>query len=466
MSGNLFDREWPRWEPAGPIERTPATVAPPADRPAVDPAPDRHVWDSWPLRSRDGTIATVDGWRVLIALTAPADVTPGERHDIATHRYFISRDGRQWVDRGPVFEEALGSRQWAGSALLDGEDCYLFYTAAGDPAADGVTDTQRLAVAHGGRVDVGDADAGDADTGDPAVDASEPAVDDADESAAPGPTIEGPWHHEILLEPDGEYYETQAQAGAMTYTFRDPWFFEDPATGRCHLLFESNTPAAADACGGDAAKQAFNGCVGRAVSPTGDLLDWEFRPPIFDSVCVNQEIERPHVVLDEGRYYLFVSSHVDTFAPGLAGYDALYGFVADSLCGDYRPLNDSGLVVTNPATAPFQAYSWLAIPHGEELLVSGFLNYPDFDGGAIGEIAALSGEEQRQRFAGTLTPTLRLAVDGERTRVRGTLDHWAFPSEAETLSPVDDDWSRPAEELDPEPGLTRTASRREDGPFW
>ncbi|MFO7833511.1 MAG: glycoside hydrolase family 68 protein, partial [Halohasta sp.] len=207
MNEDLADREWPRWEPAGPIERTRGTVAPPADRPSTDPAPDYHVWDSWPLRSRDGTIATVDGWRVLIALTAPADVTPGERHDIATHRYFVSRDGRQWVDRGPVFEDALGTRQWAGSALLDGEDCYLFYTAAGDPAVDAVTDTQRLAVAHGGRVVAGG-----------------PAVED-------GPTIEGPWHHEVLLEPDGTYYETQAQAGAMTYTFRDPWFFEDPATG-------------------------------------------------------------------------------------------------------------------------------------------------------------------------------------------------------------------------------------------
>ena len=452
MSDDLADREWPRWAPAGPIERTPDTVAPPADPPATDPAPDYHVWDSWPLRTRDGTIATVGGWRILIALTAPADVTPGERHDIATHRYFVSRDGRQWIDRGPVFETALGSRQWAGSALLDDGDCYLFYTAAGDPAAEAVTDTQRLAVAHGGRVEVGDS------------------VDDADSSASDpvdeGPTLRGPWTHEILFEPDGEYYETQAQAGAMTYTFRDPWFFEDPATGRCHLLFESNTPAAADACGGNTARQAFNGCVGRAVSPTGDPLDWEFRPPIFDSVCVNQEIERPHVVVREGRYYLFVSSHVDTFAPECAGYDALYGFVADSLCGDYRPLNGSGLVVTNPATAPFQAYSWLALPHDDEVLVTSFLNYPGFDGDSLDGIAAMSPAEQRRQFAGTLTPTLRLAVDGDRTRIRGSLDHWRLPTPDESLPPVESPWEPPASILDDEPGRTREERRRTDGPYW
>jgi len=252
----------------------------------------------------------------------------------------------------------------------------------------------------------------------------------------------------------------------MTYTFRDPWFFEDPETGRTHLLFESNTPSAPDDCAGRAGQQSFNGCVGLAVSPSGDPLDWEFRPPIFDSVCVNQEIERPHVVHHDGCYYLFVSSHVDTFAPGLTGYDALYGFVADSIEDPYRPLNESGLVVTNPASAPFQAYSWLTIPHGAELLVSGFLNYPSFEGVAIGELGALSGEAQRQRFAGTLTPTLRLAVDTDETRIRGTLDHWAFPRPTESLPRHEDEVRLPTDELDPEPGRTRTASRREDGPFW
>lgn len=59
-----------------------------------------------------------------------------------------------------------------------------------------------------------------------------------------------------------------------------------------------------------------------------------------------------------------------------------------------------------------------------------------------------------------------MAVDGEWTRVRGTLGHWAFLSEAETLSLVDDNWSLSAGELNPEQGLTRTASRREGGPFW
>ena len=434
-------QKWSRWQrdQATLIKRTSETVAPPAGESEIDPAPDLHIWDTWPLRNRQGEIATVDGWQVLISLTAPADVAPGDRHDIAEHRYFVSRDGRNWNDGGPLFgDAALGTRQWAGSALVEDGKLYLYYTAAGDEGIEELTYTQRLAVAHGGSLD----------------------------SSGEQLSIEGPWSHEMLLEPEGHWYETQAQSGEMTYAFRDPWFFEDPETGDSYLLFESNTPVDATDCGGERDQQAFNGCVGLAVSPSGDPLEWEFRPPIFDSVCVNQEIERPHLVVQDGQYYLFVSSHVDTFAPGLAGYDALYGFVASSLDGDYQPLNNSGLVVTNPATAPFQAYSWLAVPCGDELLVQGFLNYPTLAVESLDEIGALDSDEQRRAFAGTLTPTLRVELEGDRTRIVDQLDQWELPADSESLPAVDEPWEPSAELLDPEPGITRDETRRTDGPVW
>ncbi len=405
-----MSRDWSRWtrEQAAGIRRTPETVTPVIEPPDVDPASDVHVWDTWLLRDRHGRVATVGGWRVLFSLTAPADLLPGKRHDVAEIRYFYSRDGREWHDGGVVFDgEALGQRQWAGSALaLDG-DLYLYYTAAGDGTAAELTYSQRIAVGHGGTID-----------------------------ATPGGVhIEGPFHHEVLLEPDGEWYEREDQSRGMIYTFRDPWFFTDPATGETALLFEANVPVpeGSDACGGGPGQQEFNGCVGIATSPSGDPLEWELRPPLVDSVCVNQELERPHVVLKDGRYYLFVSSHMHTFAPGLEGYDALYGFVADSLRGEYRPLNGSGLVVTNPANAPFQAYSWMAFPHREEVLVQSFFNYFDFAGESLDEVADLPEFEQRRRFGGTLGPTVRLGVADDRTWVRGTLAHWHIPTPEETL---------------------------------
>jgi len=154
-------------------------------------------------------------------------------------------------------------------------------------------------------------------------------------------------------------------------------------------------------------------------------------------VGVNQELERPHVVYRDGLYYLFISSHLHTFGPELDGFDALYGFVAEELRGEYAPLNDTGLVVTNPVNAPFQAYSWMAFPHDDELLVQSFFNYFDFDGETLDEIAQLPESEQMRRFGGTLAPTLRLDVSGTRTRIIGKLGHWEVPMAGETLPPTD-----------------------------
>ncbi|TKX45984.1 glycoside hydrolase family 68 protein [Halorubrum sp. ARQ200] len=403
---------WTREQAAG-IGRRGGNVAPVAGPPTVDPFPDLHIWDTWLLRDRHGGIAEVDGWRLAFSLTASADLLPGTRHDVAEIRCFCSRDGSEWRDAGPVFDGgALGQRQWAGSALYDDGDVYLFYTAAGREDADELTYTQRIAVAHGGSVTA-----------------------DAD-----GVEIAGPWTHETLLEPDGDRYETEAQSRGMTYTFRDPWFFEDPASGETHLLFEANVPAP-ERDGDDAAtseRREFNGCVGVAASPTGDPLSWELRPPLLDAVEVNQELERPHVVVADGCYYLFVCSHVHTFAPGVTGPDGLYGFVADRFEGPYRPLNGSGLVATNPSGARFQAYSWMAFAHGEEVLLQSFLNYHDFAGDSLDAVAELPEAEQRARFGGTLAPTLRLAVDGDETRLLGALDAWRIPAPDEPLPPVDE----------------------------
>ncbi|MFB6250668.1 MAG: glycoside hydrolase family 68 protein [Halobellus sp.] len=405
----------PRWtrSQAAQIERTADTVAPVIEPPSEDPAADLHIWDTWLLRDRHGEIAEVDGWRVLFSLTAPEELLPGKRHDVAEIRFFYSRNGTEWHGGDAIFESgALGQRQWAGSALYDNGDLYLYYTAAGDESADELNYTQRIAVGHGGRFE-------------------------ADED---GVWSEGPWNHEVLLEPDGEWYENEDQSRGMIYTFRDPWFFEDPATGETNLLFEANTPVPLDSdwCGGDEAQQEFNGTVGIAHSPGGDPLEWELEPPLLGGVCVNQELERPHVVFHDDRYYLFVSSHMHTFAPGIHGFDGLYGFVADSLRGEYEPLNGSGLVVTNPGSVPFQAYSWMAFPYRDEILVQSFYNYREYDGESLDGIADLSEDEQRRRFGGTLSPTLRLDVDDRWTRIHDILAHWHIPTDEDELSDSDE----------------------------
>ncbi len=433
----------PSWsgDAAAGLTRTAETVAPIIYPPSERVGNDFHLWDTWLLRERDGSIATPGGYRVVFALTAPDDLLPGKRHDVAEIRCLYSADGREWHDAGPVFADTtpLGSRQWAGSALYDTSgssesfesesdtgtraaidddgreserdvcpgDLYVYYTAAGEADEAELTYSQRIAAASGGQL----------------------VVDDD------GLSVEGPWTHEVLLEPDGEWYETEAQSRGMIYTFRDPWFFEDPATGETHLLFEANVPVApgSDYCEGDSEAQSFNGCVGVATASDGGPLSFELDPPLLESVCVNQELERPHVIVRDGSYYLFVSSHRHTFAPGYEGFDALYGFRADELRGDYQPLNGTGLVLTNPANAPYQAYSWMAYAHEEAVLVTSFFNYYDLGGLSLDDVADLPRSEQFRRFGGTLAPTVRLAVAGEETRVVGTLDHGHLPLASEPL---------------------------------
>jgi levansucrase len=406
-------RSIPQWtrSQAAAIRRSEETVGPVVYPPTERIDPDLHIWDTWFLRNRDGTIAEIDGYRVICSLTAPAELLPGKRHDVATIRYFYSTDGREWTCGGRVFTEgaAFGSRQWAGSALYDDGQVYVYYTASGRREETDLTYTQRLAVGAGGTV----------------------------ETSADGLEISGSFDHEILFEPDGTEYEREEQSRGMIYTFRDPWFFEDPQTGETCLLFEANTPIPdpklEDRFDAEPEHLEFNGSIGLAVSPSGKPTEWELQPPILEGVGTNQELERPHIVVYDDRYYLFISSHEHTFASGLDGYDALYGFVADSLRGEYVPLNDSGLVLTNPESAPFQTYSWLAYPHDEEILVSSFFNYYDLRGLSLDDVAALPAAEQQRRFGGTLAPTVRLGVEGTRTRVLDVLEHGHLPLPGERL---------------------------------
>jgi levansucrase len=133
---------------------------------------------------------------------------------------------------------------------------------------------------------------------------------------------------------------------------------------------------------------------------------------LLSANCVNQQTERPHLVIKDGAYHLFTISHEGTFAPGVTGPDGLYGFVGSSLRSDYEPLNASGLVLGNPAEAPKQQYSEYVMPNW---LVESFIEtIPLADGG--------------ERFGGTLAPTLRLQVEGANTYLVERLGYGFIPA--------------------------------------
>jgi levansucrase len=358
------------------------------------------VWDTWPLSNLNMQPISYKGWNVIFSLTAPRSVPFGDRHWYARIGFFYARDGKSWKYGGDVFPAgtSFGSREWAGSAVLAGDQVNMFYTASGvdNPTHVDPSDAlQRLATTSG-RIH-------------------------ADANSV---WFTGFRNHKIIAEADGKLYQTldQSKAGPIIYAFRDPFVFRNPDDGQVYLLFEGNTAGVAGqlTCGAHelgpvppghtvpADARYYTGNIGLARATTTSLRSWKLLPPLLSANCVNQQTERPHLVVKNGKYYLFTISHKFTFAPGLTGPDGLYGFEGDSLRSDYKPLNASALVLGNPAEAPVQQYSEFTMPNW---LVESFIDTlpPNI-------------------FGGTLAPTLRLESEDSNTYFVEELDYGFIPA--------------------------------------
>ncbi|MET0270967.1 MAG: glycoside hydrolase family 68 protein [Sphingomonas sp.] len=332
--------------------------------------PGLDLWDMWPVQALDGSVAAIAGGALWISLSAPVLPDPVERHGIARLR-LLHAVGPEWRDLGNLLPDGLspGSREWSGSTILDADGgLRLYFTAAGRRGEPSLTFEQRLfetraalTVANG------------------------------------APRLSGWTPPRQIVASDGVIYDPANQAegavGAIK-AFRDPGFFRDPADGRCHLLFAGSLAASAS---------RYNGAIG-IVRATDETLDrWELLPPIVTADGLNNELERPHVLYREGRYFLFWSTQGSVFDPaGPAGPTGLYGMVADSLFGPYAPINGSGLVLGNPREEPMQAYSWLVLP---DLTAISFV-----DAWGLGGRAPADAADARAHFGGTIAPPVRIAL--------------------------------------------------------
>ncbi|EFL36273.1 levansucrase [Streptomyces viridochromogenes DSM 40736] len=360
------------------------------------------VWDTWPLTKLNTQTATYKGWHVIFSLTAPRSVPFGDRHWYAKIGYFYSRDAKSWKYGGDLFPAgtSFGSREWAGSTALIGDKVQSFYTASGrdNGGVDPSDALQRLAQATG--------------------------KIHADKNRV---WFSGFRDHRIIAQADGKLYQTleQSQQGPIIYAFRDPFVFRDPRDRKIHLLFEGNTGGTAGSyqctkrdlgdlpAGHEVPEDSkyYTGNIGLATADGDSMENWKLQPPLLSANCVNQQTERPHLIIRGGKYYLFTISHKFTFAPGLSGWDGLYGFVGPGLRSEYQPLNGSALVLGNPEDAPTQQYSHYVMPNG---LVESFIDtVPTADGGT--------------RFGGTLARTLALSLKDDRTRLAGQLDYGFIP---------------------------------------
>ena len=353
------------------IDRSAMAVAPVIeadDFRRISPALD--IWDAWPLQELGGAPAKLaDGSTLWMALAAPQFPDPDDRHAHA-RIHLVQRTGDGWRHLGPTMPEGFspGSREWSGSAVLvkDTHEVMLYFTATGRRGESRITFEQRIFAARA-RLDFS--------AGVPCLDA---------------------WRDlREVVKRDPTYYmggdEGLGSVGTIK-AFRDPAFFHDPADGTNYLFFAGSAART---------QTEYNGVVGLARQEGASPGAWRTLPPLISANGLNNELERPHAVVNQGRYYLFWSTQAHVFDPGgPAGPTGLYGMTANTVMGPWRPLNRTGLVFANPASAPQQAYSWFVMP---DLSVTSFVDNWGTQG--------LPGSERR--FGGSFAPDLRLALDGE-----------------------------------------------------
>jgi levansucrase len=341
--------------------------------------PGYDLWDMWPVQLPGGATADFDGMTLWMLLCAPSSVDPGERHAIARIR-MMSKRGDVWIDCGNVMPDGFspGSREWAGSACFDSASklITLYFTAAGRRGADASTFEQRIFAA----------------TGNLTVTDSRASISFLREPV------------ECFVSDDDDYVLVNQAEGEPGHikAFRDPAYFCDPADGAEYLLFTGSLKKS---------ENAFNGAIGLAQrSATG----WTLLPPLVSADGLNNELERPHIVVKDGQYYLFWSTQRRVFAPGGPdGPNGLYGMVASSLFGPYTPLNGTGLVAANPAAEPLQAYSWWVLG---DLNVVSFVDHWGLAGRSFEEHPELL----RQQFGGTPAPLFSLQLEGDRAMIAET----------------------------------------------
>lgn len=351
------------------IQRAPVLAAADVRRVAAD----FDVWDAWPLTDASGRPVAWRGGELWFALTAPVDADPEARHGRARIHHFHRRNGA-FHHLGCTLPEALspGSREWSGSARLEGLEVVLHFTAAGMRDEAFPSFRQRLFVTRAAL-------------------------------AAEGEDIFSEWSvPSEVLRPGGAYLDAREGGDRIgeIKAFRDPFLWSTSGDGE-YLLFTGSS--AASPC-------AFNGLLGLARRD-GSEGRFVALPPLIDATDTNNELERPHIVEHDGRLYVFWSTQAQVFAPGIVAPTGLYGATANCIGGPWHLLNGHGLVFANPEREPFQAYSWWVLP---DLTVASFVDYWGVD-----DPAASQKPSGRARFGGTFAPFLKLALQGTRATIAG-----------------------------------------------
>jgi levansucrase len=344
--------------------------------------PDMELWDIWPVQDDTGNLVDVSGNSLWIMLSAPRSDDPDDRHNIARMR-LIQLLENEWIDCGPLLPDGFspGSREWSGSTRLNTEtnQVTLWFTASGR-RGDAVPNFEQRLFQTTGTLDLSGAT----------------------------PRIINWSDLHTCVDNDGEYYAdltiNQGVPGRIK-GFRDPYWFRDPLNGKGYLLFTGSKSA--HESGSD-----YDGVIGIAAAQDADgFVPFKLLPPLIDADGLANELERPHMFVNDGLYYLFWSSQRSIFAPNTTGgLTGLYGMVGPSIFGPFEPLNGTGLVLTNPVSEPRQAYAWQVLP---SLEVVSFIDYWGLENRDISHDIKLKA----QQFGGTIAPVAKISLHDATSKI-------------------------------------------------
>ncbi|WP_173917567.1 glycoside hydrolase family 68 protein [Halobacillus sp. Marseille-Q1614] len=382
------------------------------------------VWDTWPLQNADGTVAEYNGYHILFGLAGD----PDNPNDTFIYMFYKDADDKSiddWKNAGRVFDEddkykandkylKDQSEEWSGSATFtsDGE-IRLFYTNRTEFNTEKeLYGKQTLTTAQ--------------------VNVSEPKNGTLN--------VDGVEDHKSIFEGgDGSVYQNVQQAFGggdinwnENHTFRDPHYIEE--NGRKYLVFEANTGTDFGYSGEkslynkayygnseeyfqeekanllESPKREFaelaNGAIG-IIEINDDYTLKKVMDPLVASNTVTDEIERPNIFKKDGKWYLFTSARGSKMTiDGIDDEDIyLLGYVANSLTGEFKPMNKTGIVLHHDLD-PYDVtwnYAHYAIPqeNSDEVVVTSYMTNRGYF------------EEEKSTFA----PSFKLELNNKKSSV-------------------------------------------------
>ncbi|MFG6150119.1 glycoside hydrolase family 68 protein [Halobacillus sp. B23F22_1] len=382
------------------------------------------VWDTWPLQNADGTVAEYNGYHILFGLAGD----PEDPNDTFIYMFYKDADDKSiddWKNAGRVFDDEDKhladdeylkdqSEEWSGSATFtsDGE-VRLFYTNRTEFNVDKeLYGKQTLTTAQ--------------------VNVSEPEAGTLN--------VDGVEDHKSIFEGgDGSVYQNVEQAFGNgdidwneNHTLRDPHYIEED--GSKYLVFEANTGTEFGYSGEESLynrayysksnkyfqdekdkllespqkdyAELANGAIG-IIEINDDYTLKEVKDPLIASNTVTDEIERPNIFKKDGKWYLFTSARGSKMTiDGIDDEDIyMLGYVANSLDGEFKPMNKTGIVLHQDLD-PYDVtwnYAHYAIPqeNSDEVVITSYMTNRGYF------------EDEKSTFS----PSFKLDLKGKKSSV-------------------------------------------------